>query len=173
MNRLIITLGSIAGAILVFMLALSLIFMNGDLRAEAMQYGEIVGYATMIISLSLIYVGIRKFRDDHLDGQISFLEGFKIGILITLVASIIYVVGWMILSDWLAPDFLERYSEFTLNQMRHNGSSTQEIAEAKAMTDKYIELYKNPLLKAGMTFMEVFPVGLIITLISSLILKRK
>lgn len=172
MNRIVFTLGSIGGIILVVMLALSLTFMKDEMSEQTMHFGEIVGYATMIISLSLIFVGIRKFRDQHLGGQISFGEGFKIGILITLVASIIYVIGWMILSNWLAPDFMERYAEFTIKELEEKGSSAQEIADARATMENYIKAYKNPLIKAGMTFMEVFPVGLGITLISAFMLKK-
>ena len=172
MKKIVITLGTISGLILVIMLALSLFFMQNDTGDQVMRYGEIVGYATMIIALSLIYVGIRRYRDGQQAGVITFGKGFQIGITITLIASVIYVVGWMILSDWLAPDFIERYAEMTLKALQEKGASAEEIAEAKATNEQYLVMYQNPLLKAGMTFMEVFPVGLIVTLISAFILKR-
>jgi hypothetical protein len=83
------------------------------------------------------------------------------------------VIGWLVLSEWMAPDFMERYTELTIRSLEAKGASVEEIAKTKATAEHYTELYKNPLIKVGMTFMEVFPVGLIITIISSLILRRK
>lgn len=173
MSKIVLSLGLIAGSILALMLGLSLVFMDGYISEQAMNYGEIIGYATMIIALSLVYVGIKSFRDKHQEGKISFVEAFKVGILITIIASVIYVISWMLLSDWLAPDFMDRYAEYTLRAMEEKGADAVEISETKATMDRYIEMYQNPLIKAGMTFMEVFPVGLIISLISAFILKKK
>ena len=161
------------GAILVLMLGLSLAFMDGRSSDPAMRYGELIGYTTMIVAFSLIFVGVRKYRDEHLGGAITFGIAFQLGILITLVASVIYVAGWMVLSELMAPDFMERYTEFTIRSLEEKGASISEIAETRAAAEHYTELYKNPLIKVGMTLMEVFPVGLIITIISALILRRK
>jgi hypothetical protein len=166
-------MGFIAGVILVIMLGLSLVFMDGRSGDMAMRYGELIGYTTMIVAFSLIFVGIRKYRDQHLGGAISFSKAFQMGILITLIASVLYVVGWMLLSELMAPDFMERYAEFTIRTLEEKGASIEEIAQTKAATEQYIKLYKNPLIKFGMTFTEVFPVGLIVTIISSLILRKK
>jgi hypothetical protein len=38
---------------------------------------------------------------------------------------------------------------------------------------KYKEVYDNPLFNAAMTFIEPFPIGLVITLISAAVLRRK
>jgi hypothetical protein len=38
---------------------------------------------------------------------------------------------------------------------------------------KYKELYANPLITAALTFTEPFPIGLVITLISAAVLRRK
>lgn len=173
MKKVVLRMGGIAGLILAIMLALSLFFMDGHLSDQAMRYGEIIGYATMIIALSLIYVGIKNVRDHDLGGNITFGQGFRIGILITLVASCIYVISWMLLSRWLAPDFMERYAEYSIRALEDKGASAAEVAALKVETERYIELYRNPLIKAGMTFMEVFPVGLLITLVSAFFLKRK
>ena len=155
------------------MLGVSLAFMEGRSSDTAMRYGEVIGYTTMIVAFSLIFVGIRKYRDQHMGGSISFGKAFQLGILVTLVASMIYVVGWMLLSDLMAPDFMEKYADFTIRSLEEKGASSEEIAETRATAARYMELYKNPLIKFGMTFMEVFPVGLIVTIISSLILCKK
>ncbi|NND32417.1 MAG: DUF4199 domain-containing protein [Saprospiraceae bacterium] len=173
MSKIVLTLGSIAGIILVIMLGLSLAFSSGEMDAQSMKFSEIIGYATMIIALSLIFFGVRAHRDNALNGHIGFGQAFQIGLLITLVASFFYVVGWMILSNILAPDFMDQYAEFTLKSMQESGASVSEIKAAEAEMEKYRQYYENPLLKAGLTFMEIFPVGLIISLISAIILRKK
>lgn len=172
MKKIIFTQGLIAGSILVIMLGFSLNYMEGHLTEKVMRNSELIGYVTMIVALSLIFIGVKSFRDEHLRGSISFGKAFKLGILITLLASVIYVLGWMVLSEAMAPDFMERYIDFTLNSMEEKGASDEEILKTREKMETYRQLYKNPLMKAGMTFMEIFPIGLIISLISALILKR-
>ena len=107
-------------------------------------------------------------------GTITFGNAFKIGILITLVASLFYVIGWMIYyhSTDSASNFLEQYMEYTATKMEAAGSTQTEIDEFKKESIDFAEMYKNPLVMAGVTLLEIFPVGLIISLLSSLILKR-
>ena len=173
MQKIILTYGSIAGIVLVIMIWLSLLFSAGEMDSQTMKYSELLGYATMIIALSLIYFGIRTHRDKALAGQIGFLKALQVGLLITLVASVFYVVGWMILSNILAPDFMDQYVEFTLKSLRDSGAPDAEIREAELKMERYRQYYENPLLKAGITFTEIFPVGLIISVISALILKKQ
>ena len=42
-----------------------------------------------------------------------------------------------------------------------------------AWSEKFAELYKNPLINVAMTFMEPLPVALIISLVSAGVLSRK
>jgi len=133
----------------------------------------LIGYASMLIAFSLVYVGIRNYRDKYTGGVISFGKAFKIGIMITLIASTIYVVAWLIDYFFFIPDFLEKYSAQTLADLKASGASQVEIdKETKDMAD-FARMYKNPFFNAMMTYVEILPVGLIVTLISSLILKRK
>jgi hypothetical protein len=173
MKKIILTLGSIAGVILVVMMALSIHFMSDGMNSQSLKYGELVGYATMIIALSLIFFGIRSYRDSHLDGRITFSKAFQVGISITLVASAIYVVGWMLISNLMAPDFMDQYAKVMIQSMQDSGASPEEIERTQSQMDSYRKMYENPLLKVGLTFMEVFPVGLLISLLSSLILKKR
>lgn len=133
----------------------------------------LIGYASMVIAFSLVFVGIRNYRDKYNGSVISFGKAFKIGILIVLIASTIYVVAWLIDYFFFIPDFMEKYSAHTLDQLKANGASQVEIdKQTKEMAD-FARMYKNPFFNAMMTYVEILPVGLIVTLISSLILKRK
>jgi len=61
----------------------------------------LVGYAAMLLAFSLVYVGVKSYRDRENGGVICFGKAFQVGLLISLVASTIYVITWMI--DLLSP----------------------------------------------------------------------
>ncbi|MCB0517653.1 MAG: DUF4199 domain-containing protein [Lewinellaceae bacterium] len=175
MQKIVLTFGLISGAILVaisvFIWA-AMIGDNGQLNAGAV--GEFTGYVTMIVALSMVFFGTRTYRDKHLAGSITFGKAFKVGILITLVASTIYVAAWMIYyhTSEAAQHFPEQYLNHMIEEVKSKGlDQTQQDAKIAQLTQQ-MEAYKNPIVMMGVTLMEIFPVGLIITLISSFILKR-
>jgi hypothetical protein len=93
--------------------------------------------------------------------------------MIVLIASTIYVVSWLIDYFYFIPDFAEKYSAHLLANLRASGASQVEIdKQAKEMAN-FATIYKNPIYNAAMTYVEILPVGLVVTLISALILKRK
>ena len=133
----------------------------------------LIGYASMLIAFSLVFVGTRNYRDKYNGGVISFGRAFKIGIMIVLIASTIYVVAWLIDYFFFMPDFMEKYSAHTLDKLKASGASPIEIDKQTKEMANFGRMYKNPFFNAMMTYAEILPVGLIVTLISSLILKRK
>ncbi|MBK5286552.1 MAG: DUF4199 domain-containing protein [Bacteroidia bacterium] len=133
----------------------------------------LIGYASMLIAFSLVFVGIRNYRDKYNDGVVSFGKAFKIGIMIVLIASTLYVVAWLVDYFFFIPDFMEKYSAHTLDELKASGASQIEIDKQTTEMASFATMYKNPFFNAMMTYAEILPVGLIVTLISSLILKRK
>ncbi|MDP4245340.1 MAG: DUF4199 domain-containing protein [Bacteroidota bacterium] len=173
MKKNIIIYGLIAGAIvsiLMLIMVNSKSFCSGNVDyLESM----LIGYASMLIALSLVFVGIRNYRDKYNAGVIGFGKAFKIGILMVLIASTIYVIAWLVDYYVFMPDFAEKYGAHTLDRLRASGASQVEIdKQAKEMAD-FARMYKNPFFIVMSTYIEILPVGLIVTLISSLILKRK
>lgn len=162
--------GSIAGLIITSfaLYAAAECYTNPD-----METNEVVGYAGMIAVFSLVFVGIKNYRDKYKGGLISFGQAFKTGLYITLIASGIYVVVWLIDYYIFIPDFLDKYIPHVLKDARESGATEIELQEKAAEMASFKELYKNPLFVIVITFSEVFPVGLIITVISALFLKRK
>src|SRR3954464_2543717 len=133
----------------------------------------LIGYASMLVALSLVYVGIRNYRDKYNGGVISFGKAFKTGILIVLIASTIYVVAWLIDYFYFAPDCMERYCAHTIDELKASGASQVEIDKQTKEMANLTTMLKNPFFNAMMSYMEILPVGWVVTLISSLILKRK
>jgi len=173
MKKNIIVYGVIAGIVVSILMLFSV---NGlSHREGGIDYNTslLIGYASMLIAFSLVFVGIRNYRDKYNDGVISFGKAFKIGIMIVLIASTIYVVAWLIDYYFFIPDFMDKYSTQMLNELKASGANQMEIdKQTKQMADMAAML-KNPFYNAMMTYVEILPVGLIVTLISALILKRK
>ena len=173
MKKNIIIYGLIAGIIVSFLMLFTLNYYSHCEGAVDYNRSMLIGYASMLIAFSLVFVGIRNYRDKYNNGVISFGKAFKIGIMIVLIASTIYVVAWLIDYFFFIPDFMEKYSAHTLDKLKASGASQVEINKQALEMANYGRMYKNPFFNAVMTYMEILPVGLIVTLISALILKRK
>src|SRR5215831_3218203 len=163
MKKNIIIYGLIAGVVVS---TLMLISVNRISHREGnFDYNRslLIGYASMLIAFSLVFVGIRNYRDKYNEGVITFGKAFTIGIMIVLIASTIYVVAWLIDYFYFIPDFAEKYSAHMLEQLKASGASQAEIdKQTKEMADFAI-MYKNPFFNAMMTYAEILPVGLVVT----------
>ncbi len=163
MQSIVLKHALIAGGILIVAFAATLPFGI---------HSEVVGYTSMVLAFLLVFFGIRAYREE-LGGAIGFGKAFQVGILITLVVCAIYVVSWEIVYWGFWPDFLDQYNAHALAKLRASGATEAAIQAAQTQMAKFAELYKNPLFNVGMTFLEIFPVGLIVTLVSAAILRRK
>ena len=173
MKKNIIIYGLIAGIVVTVLMLFnvhSLSYREGNFDYDK---GLLIGYASMLIAFSLVFVGIRNYRNKYNNGVISFGKAFKIGIMIVLIASTIYVVAWLIDYFFFMPDFMEKYSANMIDKLKASGASQVEIDKQTKEMASFARMYKNPFFNAMMTYVEILPVGLIVTLISSLILKRK
>ncbi|GLU52542.1 DUF4199 domain-containing protein [Dyadobacter frigoris] len=170
MKRNIIVCGLIAGAIVSIMTvtSTSLCYTSGDFEGSM-----VVGYVSMILAFSLIYVAVKNFRDKFNGGTVTFGKAFKIGLYISLIASTIYVLVWLVDYYLFVPDFMDKYSAAMIKKVREEGSTLTEINKTVAEMNGYKEMYKNPLFVILLTYTEILPVGLIVSLICALILKRK
>jgi hypothetical protein len=168
MIRIITLYGSIAGVIVVApMLAHWLSLGPGD---DPFADGVLLGYLTMVVALTAVFLGIKRYRDRVLGGAIRFLPAFGVGVAISAVASVFYVVGWemvMALSDF---DFAAWYSDQLIEQARPKGA--QALEQALADVEQFKRLYANPLTRMSFTFIEIFPVGVAISLISAAVLRN-
>ncbi|MDB5088516.1 MAG: hypothetical protein JWR09_2510 [Mucilaginibacter sp.] len=133
----------------------------------------IFGYATMILGFSLIFVAIKNYRDNHNSGQITFGKALGIGLLITLIASTVYVVVWMIDFKYFVPDYGEKYQAQAIAEMKASGASAAEIKKQGAEMAATFAKYKTSFtFRAMFTYLEIAPVGIVISLIAALILKK-
>ena len=173
MKKNIIIYGLIAGIVVSILMLFSINYISHVDGKVDYNTSLLIGYASMLIAFSLVYVGIRNYRDKYNGGVISFGKAFKIGITIVLIASTIYVIAWLIDYFFFIPDFMEKFSAQELDELKASGASQIEIDKETIKMANMVKMFKNPLFNAMMTYAEILPVGLIVTLISSLILKRK
>ena len=170
MKKIVWVNGIIGGIIVAVMMLISMLWFK---NSEHMEWGMVYGYTSMIIAFSFIFVAIKTYRDKYNNGQISFGKAFTIGLFITLIASTFYVVTWLFCYYNIVPDFAEQYGKSMVKKLAESGASANAIAKKKIEMVQFGEMYKNPLINAMFTYIEIIPVGLIISLIASLILKRK
>ena len=171
MQRIIFIYGLIAGAIVSGMLVIS----QPMLSQGIINYDNamIVGYTSMVIALSVVFFGIKTFRDQEGKGKISFGTAFKIGILITLIASLMYAISWEIYYNTMGTDFMEQYTSYHIKKLQEAGATVEKIEATRKEMATFSEQYRNPVIRFGMTLLEIFPVGLLITLICAALLRRK
>ncbi len=170
MKKNVLVFGLIAGLIVsVFMI----LGMANLIDTADFDNSMVLGYTSMLIAFAFVFVGIKNYRDKYNMGVITFGQAFKTGFLITLIASTMYVVTWMIDFHFFIPDFMDKYAAHVLEQAKASGKTAAEIEKQVAEMASYKEMYKNPLFVVLLTYMEILPIGLIITLISALILKKK
>jgi hypothetical protein len=127
----------------------------------------------MVLSFLLVYFGIRSYRDNVAGGSVSFGRAFSVGILITLISSACYVATWEVIYYKIKPDFMEVYAKRSVEKARASGATEAQVQAKEEEMRRFQELYKNPLINAAITFIEPFPVGLIMTLVSAGILRRR
>jgi len=171
MRKIILVFGSIAGAIVGGMLLITVpLYEKGILK---IGNGEWLGFTTMIIGLSLIFFGVKSYRDGELDGVITFGKGLKVGVLIAVLASLIYAVSWEIAYNTMSGDFKKQYNDARVETLKSQGISEVKLQEEMKRMEENAMHYKNPFIRFGITLMEIFPVGMLIALLSAALLKRK
>jgi len=169
MKKTILVFGLISGAVSALMMVATLPFLD----RIGSERGYVLGYTSIVLSFLLVFFGIRSYRNNVGNGQITFGRAFTIGISITVISCLFYVATWEILYYNFLPGFWDKYGAQAVAKLQASGASSAAIAAQLEQVKKYKEMYANPLINGAMTFIEPFPVGLVITLISAAILRKK
>jgi hypothetical protein len=171
MQKIVLKYGLISGLLIALMMSVTVPFQD---KISGHGYiGYITGYTTMVLSFLLVYFGIRSYRDQVGGGQISFGRGFAVGMCIMLITCIFYVVTWEIIYFNFMHDFMDKYAAHVIEKARAAGASAAAIQAKTQQMEAMKKMYENPMYNAAITFIEPFPVGLLIALISAAVLRRK
>jgi hypothetical protein len=168
-KRTILIFGLISGVISSLLMIATVPLMN----QPDFDHGYILGYTTIVLSLMLTFFGIRSYRDNVGKGHITFGKAFLVGLAITVISCLFYVVTWEVIYFNFMPDFMDKYGAHVLQKMQASGATAAAIQQKSEEINKLKVMYKNPLFNAAMTFIEPFPVGLVITLLSAAVLRKK
>lgn len=168
MLRTILIFGLAAGLVVAVPMNLMMIFgKEGD-----GSHSLVTGYALMLLAFTFTFVGVKHHRDRALGGVIRFLPALLLGLGISVMASLIYVVAWEITLHVTNFAFMEDYSRAMIDGARAKGASAEKLASLTAEMEKMRVQYANPLFRLPMTFVEIFPVGLVVSLVSAGLLRN-
>ena len=168
MKKTVWTYGLISGAVSVATVLAALPFMN----SKDLGKGEIFGWTSIVLAALLIFFGVRSYRENVGNGKISFGRGLAVGILIALISAAGYVAAWEVVY-YSSPGFTDKIFDKQVEDLKAAGAPQEKIDETAQKVESFKKLYANPLVNVAFTFIEPFPVGILMTLISAFILRRK
>ena len=168
MKRTVLKFGLISAALSSAMMLATVPFMH----RLGFDKGAIVGYTAIVLSFLLVFFGVRSYREEN-GGRLSFGRGFLIGLLITLSSCAGYVITWEFVYFTLMPDFADKYAAYSIEHLKASGASQEALDVHARQMEDFKRMYANPVMNVAMTFTEPFPVGLLVTVISAAVLRKK
>lgn len=170
MKKKVLVFGIVAGVIVSSFMFFSMLSLKNNPEFEGSM---LVGYTSMLVAFSFIFVAVKNYRDKYNNGVVTFGKAFQIGLYISLIASTFYVATWMVEYNFIMPDFMETYSQKMIESVKKSGATEQQVNDQITSMASYSEMYKNPFFFILITYSEILPIGLLVSLISAFILKRK
>lgn len=170
MKKIVLIFGLISGTIAAVLMWLLMTFVSKD--AINFDNAMFVGYATMIIALSLVFFGIKSYRDNN-GGHITFLKALQVGILISIISALCYAVSWELYYPSIGDEFMQKYTAYYLDKMRQESASAIDIQKARIESEQFMEMYKNFPIRFAFSLLEILPVGIIVTFISAALLRKR
>ena len=145
--------GLISGTIIVLTMIAGFELTGPDSFTRTLWYG----YLLMLVVLTYIFVGVKQYRDVECGGIIRFGRAFLIGLGMAAFAGLAYVAIW--------ETYLAATGYTYLHGMVAAADTVQQRAEMESM------LF-NPLVRVPFEYLEIFPVGLAVALVSAALLRN-
>ncbi len=130
------------------------------------------GYLVMLAALTFIFVGVKRYRDVEAGGVTGFGQAFAVGLGIAVAAALAYVVLWEAYLAATHYAFMDEYIAGIVRARHAAGVSATAMAQEVAGLERMRVQYRNPLYRIPMTFLEIFPVGLLVALVSAAVLRN-
>lgn len=170
MLRTILVYGAVSGLVAIVSVIASIALGAGESYQENLEW---LGYLIMLVALSMIFVAIKQYRDRELGGIITFGKAFLVGIGIAALAGVVYTIVWEIYLAMTDYTFIHEYTQSLLARKQASGVSGAELQALQVDAAMMVEHYANPLFRLPITFLEIFPVGFLIALLSAAILRKR
>lgn len=161
--------GGAAGAVVIAVIIVGIALSGGDAGHAGSAW---LGYLVMLVALTLVFVGVKRYRDREKGGVIRFLPALGVGLSIAAVAGVVYVALWEAYLAFTDYGFIRAYADAALEAKKAKGLDAAALEAEAARIEVLVRRYANPLFRLPMTFMEIFPVGALIALVSAAILRN-
>ena len=150
-------------------LGFTLILYSALLYFADQTLNKSLGYLSMVIYILFIYLGIRSYRNNYLNGFISYGQALGSGVLISLYAAILSAAFAYFLYSVIDPGLIQKLLNMSEQQLIDRGMTDDQIQMAMKVTSKFM----NPLfLTISSLFSGVF-FGFIISLLEAIFLKNE
>ena len=174
MKKVVITFGLLGGAVIAALVWSTATLVDRDMIG--FERLEIVGYTSMLIALSMVFFGIKSFRDNYSGGSITFWKGMQVGMLISLIAGLVYwgsAVSYGAANPGFEQRFMNKFTELKVGQLEQQGAPQEKIDAGKAEVQMMQTLFESPVLFFVICLVEILPVGFIVSLISAGLLRKR
>jgi hypothetical protein len=168
MTPTILRYGLIAGLVVAIPNLVMFLSMSKD--SAPLGGGYFIGYTIMIVAFTTVFLGIKHYRDKVLGGVIRFFPALGLGLAISLIATLFYVVAWEVCMAYGEWDFVAYYSKLMMEGAAAKGP--EAVQKAAAEVEQFKQMYANPAIRMAFTAIEILPVGVLISLISAAILRK-
>jgi hypothetical protein len=169
MTRTILIYGLIAGLIVAVPMVAGMVFWPSD---EPADHGVLIGYLTMLVALSAVFLGVKHHRDKALGGVIKFLPALGIGLAISLVAGVMYVLGWELALALTGFDYGDLMVRMSVESAQAKGVAGEALEKVRADAEAFAKMYRNPLIRMPITLTEILPVGVLVSLVTAAMLRN-
>ena len=168
MLRYILVYGALPGAIVITAMIVGFTLFSG----QPMTGMEWLGFLIMFLAFSLIFVGVKRYRDTANGGVIKFMPALGLGLAMAAVAGVVYVAIWEIYLTATGHRFIEQYTAGMIEAKKAAGVEGEKLDEIVRQMTLMAENYGDPLFRLPITFIEIFPIGLIVAVVSAAILRN-
>jgi hypothetical protein len=166
MKKTVLIYGVISGVVAAALLLAHVPFMDGGSKSL------LVGYAGIVLSAVVVFFGVRAYRENVGNGKMSFGRGVAVGVLIALISAACYVAAWEVVY-YSSPGIADHIFDGQVEELIAAGAPQEKVDEKAREVESFKKLYANPFVNVGFTFVEPLPVGLLITLFSAVVLRRR
>lgn len=171
MKKMVLRYGLYSAAVMMGVFLFTFFFIGKESEL-GFKISEIIGYATILLSMIFVFLGIKKHRDENNNGSITFWEALLTGTLIAAIPALAFGLYNLFYIEVLDPEFLDKYYNYRLEQAQTTLSS-EEFETEKSKMESEKEMFQSPATQFFVMFLTVFVIGFIVSLISSIILKKE
>lgn len=171
MKNVLIRYGIISSIIVCLLMLISFPLMKNP---ENYSLAEIFGFTSILLSLSTIFIAVKTYRDKHNNGKVKFGKAFLIGLYISLIAGAMYALTFTVYNSLNGDPFGSFYRDYSMSEIEKLNLEPLQKQEKIAELEKNIAMFGNPMVMFLMAmFVEYVPMGLIVSLISATVMKKK